>query len=197
MGRPSKPIISKERATLAALEVIDSEGLDGLSLQRVAKKLGVKAPSLYYHFENKAEMLASVARLILNQAAIPQATPGTDWRETLVQQAIAARHSILLHPNAAPLMLQFFPRQLMMGAYESWIKRYDVKPELQMMVLEGVEKLTFGSALLGAMSRANGIDPGFAINSEKYQHFARATQAAQGNEDTIFEATVRRFLSAF
>ena len=57
MGRPSKPIISKELAARAALTVIDKLGVDGMSLQLVAKELGVKAPSLYYHFKNKQAII--------------------------------------------------------------------------------------------------------------------------------------------
>ncbi len=197
MGRPSKPIISKDLAAKAALEVIDEEGLDGLSLQRVAKKLGVKAPSLYYHFHNKADMLAAVARLILKQAYVPANDTEPDWREALVRQSIAARHSILRHPNAAPLMLQFFPRHLMLGAYENWIQKYNVAPEQQMLVLEGTEKLTFGSALLGAMSRAKGVDPLPPYDPDKHQHLNRAVEANNYDEDAMFEAAVRGFLSAF
>lgn len=197
MGRPSKPIISKALAAKAALEVIDEEGLDGLSLQRVARKLGVKAPSLYYHFHNKADMLAAVARLILKQAYVPDNEHEADWREVLVRQCIAARQSILRHPNAAPLMLQFFPRHLMLGAYESWIQKYDVAPEQQMLILEGTEKLTFGSALLGAMSRAKGVDPLPPYDPDQHQYLNRAVQANGYDEDSMFEAAVRRFLSAF
>lgn len=197
MGRPSKPIISKQRAADAALQVIDEEGLEGLSLQRVAKKLGVKAPSLYYHFHNKADMLAAVARLILKQAYVPDNELEPDWREFLVKQCIAARRSILRHPNAAPLMLQFFPRHLMLGAYEHWIQKYDVAPELQMLVLEGTEKLTFGSALLGAMSRAQGIAPLPPFDPDKHQHLATAVEASRYDEDATFEESVRRFLAAF
>lgn len=197
MGRPSKPIISKDRAANAALEVIDEEGLDGLSLQRVAKKIGVKAPSLYYHFHNKADMMAAVARLILKQAYVPDIELEPDWREFLVKQCIAARKSILRHPNAAPLMLQFFPRHLMLGAYEHWIQKYNVSPELQMLVLDGTEKLTFGSALLGAMSRAQGLAPLPPFNPDTHEHLATAVNANSFDEDAMFEESVRRFLSAF
>ena len=65
LARPSKPLISRETAAKAALDVIDEVGLDKLSLDRVAKKLRVQPPSLYHHFSDKAELMAEVARLIL------------------------------------------------------------------------------------------------------------------------------------
>ena len=41
------------------------DGLDNFSLNSLAWPIGVKAPSLYYHFQDKAEILAQVARLLL------------------------------------------------------------------------------------------------------------------------------------
>ena len=65
MSRPTKPLITRERAARAALGVIDVQGLDSLSLELVARRIGVKAPSLYYHFKDNTELLAEVARLLL------------------------------------------------------------------------------------------------------------------------------------
>src|SRR3546814_3495147 len=53
VGRPAKPLISRDRAARAALGAIDIHGLEALSLELVAQRLGVKAPSLYYHFKHK------------------------------------------------------------------------------------------------------------------------------------------------
>lgn len=197
MGRPSKPIISKELAARAALTVIDKLGVDGMSLQLVAKELGVKAPSLYYHFKNKAEMLAEVARIILTDGSSNKPPADTDWREAQIELAIATRRSILSHPRAAPLMLQFFPRHLMLKPYDDWSHKFDVPPELQLLVIEGVEKLTFGSALLGAMSRATGTQPMPEFNAEDYPHLDLAMQANSLDEEAMFIDTLRRFLFSF
>lgn len=197
MGRPSKPIISKELAARAALTVIDQVGVDGMSLQLVAKELGVKAPSLYYHFKNKAEMLAEVARIILIDASTNKPHVDSDWREAQIELAIATRRSILRHPSAAPLMLQFFPRHLMLKPYDHWSHKFDVPPELQLLVIEGIEKLTFGSALLGAMSLANGTQPMPEFEAEDYPHLDIAVQANPLDEEGMFVETLRRFLSSF
>ena len=45
----------------AAFEVLNNEGLDGLSLRLVAEQLGVQAPALYWHVHNKAELLSLMA----------------------------------------------------------------------------------------------------------------------------------------
>ncbi len=122
MGRPNKPLISRERAARAALGVIDIHGLDALNLGLVAHRMGIKAPSLYYHFKHKAALLEEVARLILADAEAAQAKDG-DWKQAMLSLSVATRRSILQHPNAAPLLLQFFPRYLLLAAYDDWIAR--------------------------------------------------------------------------
>ena len=54
-GRPLKPLITREATAAHAIRIIDSEGLDALSVQAVARAMGVTAPSLYYHFKDKDE----------------------------------------------------------------------------------------------------------------------------------------------
>ncbi|NKI16165.1 helix-turn-helix transcriptional regulator [Spongiibacter sp. KMU-166] len=197
MGRPSKPIISKSSAARAALAVIDEQGIDGLSLQRVAKELGVKAPSLYYHFKNKAELLAEVARRILKDAEVPDLEQYDNWREAQISLALATRASILKHPKAAPLLLQFFPRHLMLAAYNTWTGRFDVPLNQRMVIIEGVEKLTFGSALLGAMSRGAGTPPMPDFDAEQFPDLAASMAADPHSEAEMFEETLRKFLYAF
>lgn len=197
MGRPSKPIISRERAARAALKVIDKEGIEGLSLQLVAKKIGVKAPSLYYHFKNKAEILAAVARLLLTDAKIENEDEYANWRDAQLALSVATRRSILRHPNAAPLILQFFPRRLLLNAYDSWAGKNDLPAEMHMIVLEGLENLTFGSALFAARSLSTKTAPMPEFPAEKYPHLDEALKTNELGEEEMFIEIVRRFLYSF
>src|SRR5690606_30252887 len=101
MARPKVPMISRQVATQVALEIIDEEGLSALSLERLANQLGVKAPSLYYHFTDKAAILASVARLIMVEAKAPPEPKNGDWQEHMIAQAVEFRRAILAHAKAA------------------------------------------------------------------------------------------------
>jgi len=199
LGRPSKPLITKERAAKAALEIIDEEGLDALSLHGVAKKLNVKAPSLYYHFKNKSELLSSVARAILADPLPKRVTrQRNDWKEAMVDLCVWARKSLMKHPNAAPLLLEIYPERVMLSTYEHWNSRYEVPAEDKMVIMEGLEKMTFGSALLGAMSRAQGIDP-FPpdLDAERYPYLSEAIKANKRSDAKVFEEAIRRFLASF
>ena len=196
MGRPTKPIISTERAARAALGVIDVRGLDALSLELVANRMGIKAPSLYYHFKGKTELLAEVARLLLLEVKIPEETEG-DWRDRMIALSVATRRSILQHPNAAPLLLQFFPRHLLLGSYEHWIRDYPLPPDQHMIFVEGLEKLTFGSALFEAACRARGVEPMPQFDHARYPHLAEALRTNALDDEALFIETLRRFIDGF
>lgn len=196
MGRPFKALISRERATRAALELIDIHGLDTLTLGHVARRIGVRAPSLYHHFHDKAELLSEVARLLLVDIDLP-ADDGTDWDDALIQLCVATRRSILQHPNAAPLMLQFFPRHLLLAGYDHWVRHCPLRAEDWMVMIEGTEKLTFGSALFEAAYRSRGIEPMPAFPPERLPYLAQAVRSNPHDDEGLFIAALRCFLAGF
>lgn len=197
MGRPSQAMITKEGAADAALAIIDEQGLNKLSLQVLAKELGVKAPSLYYHFKNKAELLEAIAKAILKDSASITADPNADWKDAMVEVSISARKTLMRHPNAAPLLLEFYPRHIMLPAYNYWVTQYKVAEKDKMIILEGLEKLTFGSALLGSMSRAKGLPSIPKFNKKEFADLASAVKANKHSEDQLFVESIKRFLSSF
>lgn len=178
--------------------MIDVHGLDALNLELIAHRLGVKAPSLYYHFKDKAELLAEVARLILVDVEVKAPSePSGDWREHLLALSIATRRSILQHANAASLLLQFFPRHLLLSAYDHWVGIFPLPKDQHMVVIEGLEKLTMGSALFEAACRSRGIEPMPAFDRSKLPHLADALRSNVYGDEALFIETVSRFLSAF
>ena len=66
MPRPKFALISRRKTLEAALHIIDTEGLDALSLRRLAIELNVNPASLYHHFSNKEEILVGAAMLALS-----------------------------------------------------------------------------------------------------------------------------------
>jgi AcrR family transcriptional regulator len=53
----------------AALELLETEGADALTMRRLAQRLGIRAPSLYKHFEDKAALEAALAAVGLEESA--------------------------------------------------------------------------------------------------------------------------------
>lgn len=194
MGRPPRPLISRDRAARAALSVIDQQGLESLSLELVARKLGVKAPSLYYHFSDKAELLGEVARLLLLDVEVSD-NDRAPWEDRVVNLCVATRRSILRHPNAAILLLQFFPRHVLLVAYDRAITSYPLAPEDNLVMMEGLEKLTFGSALFEASARARGIEAWPPVDKTKLPALAEALRSNKRNDDDMFEEVIRTFIA--
>ena len=197
MPRPATQIISRQGTALAALEIIDEQGLEKFGLSLVAARLGVKTPSLYHHFQGKSEVLAAVARLLLEEGELPEAVAGLDWREEVVRISLASWHSILRHSKAAPLLLRFFPRVLLLGAYEHWARLFTangVPVEWQMTILEGSEKLTFGSALFVSAGQSNEIYETLKLTPNDNPYFTAAIAAHTMSEEETFVECLRSFL---
>ncbi len=198
MARPPKAMITRKNAAKAALAEVDANGLDGFGLGRVATRLGVKAPSFYYHFHNKDELLAETARLLLIEGRIPAPREGLDWREEIVRIGCASRRAILRHPRAAPLLLRFFPRQILMGAYERWTEIFAlnaVPVEWRIILLEGAEKMTFGSTLFAAAAKTEKTEEFPSGELGRYPFLSEARAANDMDDEEIFIASLRAFLN--
>ena len=202
MPRPSKPLIVRDVALRTALELIDEDGLDAFGLEPLAVRLGVKAPSLYHHFRGKAEILEDVARLITFEAVVPADPPVEAWQSWFLEISTSFRRSVLRHPNAAPLLLQFFPRGLgfTLSTYERGARllgRVGIPVELHAMIFEGLDKLTFGSALFAAAQASNGSSEQFAgLNPDRDPALVRAVEANRWpDHEELFRETMRCFLA--
>ncbi|SEC11527.1 Tetracyclin repressor, C-terminal all-alpha domain [Rhodococcus pyridinivorans] len=198
MARPSKPLISRAAAVAASIEIIDSEGLEAFSLPRLAKHLGVRAPSLYHHFSDKSEILSAVARQIAGAGPMPRRKPGPDWPEYFVTLSLNLRRSILKHRNAAPILLQYLPRDVLIGTYEetaAFLEASGVPARLHVQILDGMERLTLGAVLTEAMrppSTKSTIFPN--VDPESRPMLARALAENAMTSKQLFEEMIRSFL---
>jgi AcrR family transcriptional regulator len=191
-------VISREAAVAAALAIIDEQGLEGLSLDGVARRMGTRAPSLYHHFANRADLLSQVAGSILRGVALPDPEPGEDWCEVVVNLCVAARRAILDHPHAAPLMLQFLPRETLLGGYEHWARMLlgqGVPPDRLLAIMKGTEHLTFGAALFEAALISRRLPPYPGFDPERNPSMAIALEADRQDPERLFASTVRSFLT--
>ena len=95
-----------ERRTIVekALELLDEVGMDGLSTRRLAAELGVKGPSLYWHFKNMRELLDLMAEALLETALPAPDDHPHDWQAWLADGARGIRRAALSHRDGARLM---------------------------------------------------------------------------------------------
>jgi AcrR family transcriptional regulator len=94
--------LTRTRILKAALRLADREGLDGLTMRRLGKALGVEAMALYNHVPNKAALLDGLVELLLDELEIPGPEAGT-WQERMRRINQSYRRVAHAHPNAFPL----------------------------------------------------------------------------------------------
>jgi AcrR family transcriptional regulator len=186
-------MISRRGAAEAALAVIDERGLDGFNMALVAKRLGVKSPSLYHHFRGRREVLAEVALLLLDPGTF--ALDATDWAERLIELCLKTRRSLLKHPHATSLILQYFPRHLLLDEYDRAVGADPLPAALHMAVIEGTEKITFGSALFEAFSRSAGVPSFPPVDAADYPRLTASLAANPFGDEELFVETLRMFLA--
>ncbi|WP_019875197.1 TetR family transcriptional regulator [Sporichthya polymorpha] len=199
MARPSQPLLTRESVVAAALRIIDAEGLTACSTPRLAREFGVRAPSLYHHFADRADIMAEVARLVVRQTPFPKERDPEKWMDWFVEQAVNFRRTILKHPNVAPILLEFLPRDQLSVLYDSaaeLMTEAGVPVEVHALVLDGLETLTVGAALITATKGAeNRSTPFPALNPATDTNLARAVAANPWNTtEELFAEVVRAML---
>jgi AcrR family transcriptional regulator len=98
-----KAKLSRELVLSTALELVDAEGLDALTMRRLGQELGRDPMSLYRYAENRAALLDGVSELVLNELPVHEEDP--DWKAQLRQIAHNLRLLALQHPNVVPLLV--------------------------------------------------------------------------------------------
>jgi AcrR family transcriptional regulator len=95
--------ITREVVLAAALDIVDRDGADALSMRRLARALDRDPMILYRHAANKAAVLDGVAETVLAQLEVDPYDP--DWQAQLRAVARSYRALALAHPNVVPLLV--------------------------------------------------------------------------------------------
>lgn len=88
--------LSRERIIRVAITLLDTEGLAGLSMRRLADRLDAGAMSLYWYFSTKDELLAATTEAVLGEIRLQHL--GDDWRGAIRSIASDIRAAIRRHP---------------------------------------------------------------------------------------------------
>jgi AcrR family transcriptional regulator len=100
--RRRKPL-SRQRILAAALELVDEQGIDALSMRKLGQALGgYEAMSLYNHVANKDDLLAGILDLVLAEMEPPDPTGGFP---AIRSGALSAHEALKRHPWAASMLM--------------------------------------------------------------------------------------------
>jgi len=96
--------LTRDRLVAAALELINEDGLDALSMRSLATRLQVKAASLYWHVRDRRELLELLAESILEST--PRGRHGAGWRQAVVASVDSLRRRVSAQQDATRVLLE-------------------------------------------------------------------------------------------
>jgi AcrR family transcriptional regulator len=97
LARPSVQLLSQQSVVAAALAILDAEGIEGLTIRRLAAECGVQGPSLYHHFASKDDILGAIVETIFSEIDLDQIRG--DWEQILTGYAQQWRAALIAHPH--------------------------------------------------------------------------------------------------
>jgi TetR/AcrR family transcriptional regulator, tetracycline repressor protein len=98
--------LDRQRIVEEAVALLDAEGLDGVTTRKLAARLGVQSPTLYWHLPNKAALVTALAEAILEREFPELTPPGPEegWQDWLGTLAERLRRALLAHPDGARVL---------------------------------------------------------------------------------------------
>ncbi|MEU7854561.1 TetR/AcrR family transcriptional regulator [Nonomuraea sp. NPDC049141] len=90
--------LSREQIVSAALELLDTEGINALSMRKLGTRLNAGATSMYTHVANKDELLELLVDQVYGEVEAPAADDPAGWRAAITRYAHSLRATVLRHP---------------------------------------------------------------------------------------------------
>lgn len=116
---PRTPL-TRDAIVDAALAVLDEVGMDGLSMRRVAERLGTGPASLYWHVHNKEELLQLVFYRVTEEMTLPPPDPSR-WKEQLKELGFEIRRALGKHRDVARISFGRVPVGPQLAALSEWL----------------------------------------------------------------------------
>lgn len=150
MARPKVPLISREKALETALRIIDTDGIDALSIRRLGAELKVNGASLYHHFANKEAILVGATELALERTPIDVQSDGSDWKLWMLDGTRQLRDVLVAHPALIPIIVKRRTLGVRAEALETITRKLigrGVPAEIILPLYEALERFVIGTAV--------------------------------------------------
>ena len=144
--------LDRQQVVTEAVALLDAEGLDGVTTRKLATRLGVQSPTLYWHVPNKAALVTAIADAILADLVRTTTPPAPDesWQDWLTGLAHGLRRALLAHPDGARVISSAQLSAAMNALSElamSALVAKDVPLRQARVVVLAVERFTVGYVL--------------------------------------------------
>lgn len=165
--------LSRDSIVAAAIEIADTDGLEAVSIRRLATRLGARPMSLYSHIERKGDLIDLMVDEVIGGAVLPESPPSGDWRDDLRRISQRTRENLRAHPwmIAVAFRRPFIGPNALRHIDQSLaaVSELPLPPERKRAVLLAVDTYTLGfvrwelKAMQGAES---GTSPCAAIDDD-------------------------------
>lgn len=106
-GRPALPV---DRILAAAVELVDEQGPEALSMRSLAQRLESGTATLYRHFSNRSQLVSLVIDHILGEVDLDaEELAALPWQEACILFAQHMFDALSRHGNVAPLLIEYTP----------------------------------------------------------------------------------------
>src|SRR2546423_5127414 len=95
--------LSRDRILQTALELVDTGGIESLTMRKLGQALGFEAMSLYNHVANKDDVLDGILDLVLAESEPP--SPAGEWDAAIRASAISVHDALRRHPWSCGLLM--------------------------------------------------------------------------------------------
>jgi TetR/AcrR family transcriptional regulator, tetracycline repressor protein len=102
--RHARTALSRDRVLQAALDLVDHEGVEALTMRRLGRALGVEAMSLYGYVASKDDLIDGAVELVFRQMPRIEPARPEPWQQRVRRHAAAYRAVLLDHPKAVRLV---------------------------------------------------------------------------------------------
>jgi AcrR family transcriptional regulator len=99
----SRTPLTRDRVLNAAIRLADKNGIESLTMRKLARALGVEAMSLYNHVANKGDLVDGIVDLVVSEIELPSNTG--DWETAIRECAISAHETLRRHPWACSVVM--------------------------------------------------------------------------------------------
>jgi AcrR family transcriptional regulator len=194
------PLISRDKAVEVSIELIDRDGLEAFSLPRLARALGVQTPSLYHHFDGRADLGTAIAGAVIQQTKLPRLPSDPHrWQDWFVQLAINFRKVLRRHREVSLLLVEYIPREKFAPIYEmcaELLENAGVPADVHMRILDGLESVVYGAALFEVLHDRGPASNRYPLSdASRYPRLARAVSSDKLTPEQRLEAKVRSYLT--
>jgi AcrR family transcriptional regulator len=190
-----------------AIAIADREGLDAVSIRRVAGEPGVRPMSLYTHIASKDDLVDLMVNEVVGGVLLPEPLP-QDWREAVGQIAHRSYDAFVAHPwtlQAVGQRPQFGPNTLRHVEQSlAAVSDLGLEPQTASIILGVVDAYTLGQAMRVAIVHdEDGLRRTLeetlrTADPDEFPHLARATAGALlGTREGAFDAGLDALLDGF